>query len=90
MHQLSHARTYTHDAGYDGRLVHEASRAGVQVRQGLHDRDGVLGRRRAQEPAVPRAEGKVREVRRYADRRGEIETSPSRNLLQVWTTLSLL
>lgn len=53
----ANVHVHTHNEGHDGRLVHEASRAGVQVREGIHDRDGVLGWRRAEESAVSRAEG---------------------------------
>lgn len=49
---------HTRNVGYDGRLVHEASRAGVQVCEGIHDRNGILGWRRAKESAVSRAESK--------------------------------
>jgi len=44
--------------GYDGRLVHKTGRVSFQVRERLHDRDGVLGWSRAEESAVSCAESK--------------------------------
>lgn len=49
--------------GYDGRLVHEASRASLQMRERFHDRNGVLGWSRAKESPVSRAESKLGAIR---------------------------
>lgn len=51
------------DIGYDGRLVHEASRISFQVRERFHDRNGVLGWSRAEESPVSRAESKFDTIR---------------------------
>lgn len=51
------------DIGYDGRLVYEASRISLQVRERFHDRNGVLGRSRAEESPVSRAKSKFDTIR---------------------------
>lgn len=51
------------DIGYDGCLVHEASRVSLQVCERFHDRNGVLGWSRAEESPVSRAESKFDTIR---------------------------
>lgn len=40
-------------------MVHEKGRAGFQVRERVHDRDGILGWRGIKEPTIPCPQGKL-------------------------------